>query len=132
MTIGLEAKVIKHLQKFPWMSTEWVRAYGQRNQVEMSNRLIKDHRSENIGDAASRPARGFAYNYLVAMIATVSTNIRRIIVGITNLNTLDDNGQPKQRVRKRRDSNGYRLTRKNQPTTHETGEQILPPDQPRE
>ncbi|MEV8338118.1 hypothetical protein [Leucobacter sp. NPDC077196] len=132
VTIGLEAKVIKHLQKFPWMSTEWLRAYGQRNQVEMSNRLIKDHRSENIGNAASRPARGFAYNYLVAMIATVSTNIRRIIVGITNLNTLDDNGQPKQRVRKRRDSNGYRLARNNQPTIHETGEQILPPDLARE
>ena len=60
MTIGLEAKVIKHLQKFPWMSTEWVRAYGQRNQVEMSNRLIKGHRTENIGDADSTPERRLA------------------------------------------------------------------------
>ncbi len=104
----------------------------QLNQVEMSNRLIKDHRTENLGDPKARTGRGHAYNYLVAMLATVATNIRRIMVGITKLNTLDEEGKPKQRVRKRRDSNGYRLARNTSPKIEHHEEQVLPPDPHRE
>lgn len=114
------------------MSEDWIRVYGQRNQVEMSNRLLKDHSTENLGDPKARTWRGYAYNYLVAMLATGATNIRRIMVGITKINTLDENGKPKQRVRKHRDSNGYRLTRDASPQVNDAEEQVLPPDPHRE
>ncbi|MBC9926959.1 hypothetical protein [Leucobacter sp. cx-169] len=126
VTIGLDEQVIKQLQKYPWKSKEWRARYGQRNQVEMSNRLLKDHRTENLGDPKARTGRGFAYNYLAAIMATVSSNIRRIIVGITKLHTTDANGEPKKRARKRRDSTGQRLTHAATPTS--TNEAVMPPD----
>ncbi len=42
VTIRLEHQFIKQLQRFPWQSPEWFRAYGQRNQVEASNKGLKD------------------------------------------------------------------------------------------
>ena len=59
-------------------------------------------------------------------MATVSSNIRRIIVGITKLHTTDSNGEPKKRARKRRDSTGQRLTHVATPTS--TNEAVMPPD----
>lgn len=132
VTIGLDAEVIKHLQKYPWMSKDWNRAYGQRNQVESSNALIKTNDEENIGSARARTGRGFAYNYLSMIIAVVATNIRRIITGITRLNTFDNDGKPKQRARKRRDSSGYRLTHITGTRAYDSDSQVMPPDKPME
>lgn len=61
VTMRLDDESIRHLQKYPWPSTAWFRASGQRNQVEASNTTLKDQNASNIGDKAARPARGFAY-----------------------------------------------------------------------
>lgn len=118
--LKLAPETIKHLQKYPWMSADWHRANGQRNQVETSNKRLKDSRNIRLGDEAARPGRGYANQFLAAMIATVASNIRRIITGITNVNTLNKDGKPKQRARKRRDSTGNRLSRTNTTTTSTT------------
>ena len=127
VTLGLEKDVIKHLQKFPWKSEDWFRAYGQRNQVEMSNMLLKLPGSTNLAQQVVRTGRGYAYNYFAAMIASVATNIRRIIQGIIKLNATDSDGQPKHRVRKRRDTRGCRLNRTTE--THMlSGAESAPPE----
>lgn len=61
------------------------------------------------------------------MIATVATNIRRNIVGPINLNAADSDGQPKHRVRKRRDTRGCRLNH-NTETHMLSGAELVPPE----
>lgn len=118
VTMRLDDETIRHLQKYPWQSTDWFRAYGQRNQVEASNKTLKDQAASNIGDKAARPARGFAYTYLTAMVAVVSTNMRRIITGIKNCHRLKGSKPKLTRARRRFDSSGHRLT--HSPQMHET------------
>ena len=67
--------------------------------------------STNLAQQVVRTGRGYAYNYFASMIASVATNIRRIIQGLIKLNATDSDGQPKHRVRKRRDTRGCRLDR---------------------
>lgn len=80
--VGLSKDTIKHLQKYPWQSEKWRAVYGQRNQVETSNKSLKGHRWANLGDAEARTGRGHAYTFFTAMIATVAENLRRIVTGI--------------------------------------------------
>ncbi len=107
--IGLDAEVIKHLQRYPWKSKDWYRAYGQRNQVETSNKTLKDAWATNLGDKKSRTGRGYAYTYLIAALAVVATNIQRIITGITNV--IADASGTKRRASRRKDSTGQPLRR---------------------
>ena len=107
--VGLDAEVIKHLQHYPWKSEDWYRAYGQRNQVETSNKTLKDAWATNLGDKKSRTGRGYAYTYLVAALAVVATNIQRIITGIKN-NIAETSGR-KTRARRRKNSVGQPLRR---------------------
>lgn len=111
VTAGLAKETIKHLQKYPWMSKEWRQVYGQRNQVETSNKNIKGQRWANLGDPAARTGRGYAYTYLCAVMAVFAENIRRIITGISNTHS-EKSTTPKERARRRRDSLGDRLPRR--------------------
>ncbi|MBL3685373.1 hypothetical protein D3248_00135 [Leucobacter zeae] len=126
VTLRLDPETIKHLQKYAWMSEDWRRAYGQRNQVESSNKGLKDHRTENLGDKNARTGRGYAYTYLVATLAVVSANIRRTITGITKVNSAAVNCAPKRRARRRFDSQGQRLARVQEPRINEDGTQTIP------
>jgi hypothetical protein len=128
VTLRLDPETIKHLQKYAWMSEDWQRAYGQRNQVESSNNGLKNHRAENLGDKKARTGRGYAYTYLVATLAVVSANIRRTITGIVKVNAGTTDCSPKQRARRRLDSQGRRLTHTREPLIHEDGTQTLPPE----
>lgn len=107
--IDLDPEVIRHLQRYPWKSKDWYRAYGQRNQVETSNKTLKDAWATNLGDKKSRTGRGYAYTYLVAALAVVATNIQRIITGIKNL-AVKASGK-KRRVSRRKNSSGQPLRR---------------------
>src|SRR5699024_6046854 len=46
--------IIKHLQHAPWHTEDWFREYHQRNQVEASNKVMKDGGFVAIGDKARR------------------------------------------------------------------------------
>ena len=73
--VGLDAEVIKHLQRYPWKPEDWYHAYGRRSQVETSNKTLKDTWASNLDDPKNRPGRGYAYTYLVAALAVVATNL---------------------------------------------------------
>ncbi len=70
---------IKFLQKFACKSETWKRWFGVRSLVESSNNLLKLASAEDIGNSKKRSGRGFAFNYIAATLAAVSSNIRRII-----------------------------------------------------
>lgn len=109
LQIGLDTNVIKHLQRYPWKSEPWYRAYGQRNQVETSNKTLNDAWATNLGDKKSRPGRGYAYAYLVAALAVVAPNIQRIITSIKNVTA--GTSSKKRRAHRRKDSSGQPLRR---------------------
>lgn len=73
---------IKFLQRFPYRSDDWERAYGQRNQVESSNNELKRLGGPDLRDTRARSGRGFAYNYLCVIAAVIATNLDRIRRGI--------------------------------------------------
>lgn len=83
ITVRHSEKVTRSIQKYPWYSKEWHQAYGQRNQVESSNKTIKDVGSVELGNARRRTGRGITFHSLICAFAVVSINIRRIITGIT-------------------------------------------------
>lgn len=70
---------IKFLQKLPYGTKEWHEAYGVRSLVESSNNLIKLASAEDIGNPKKRSGRGYAFHYLAMTLASVSSNIRRIV-----------------------------------------------------
>lgn len=61
MTLHPHPEVVRHLQRYPWGTAEWKKAYGQRNQVESVNKGIKHTRFTDLESAAKRPGRGEAY-----------------------------------------------------------------------
>lgn len=72
-------EVVRHLQRYPWGSPEWRKAYGQRNQVESVNKSIKHTRFTDLESAAKRPGRGEAYQSIATALMAVAYNIRVLV-----------------------------------------------------
>jgi hypothetical protein len=69
---------LKFRQKYPYMGKDHTRWYGMRSLVEHSNSFFKHGAHEALGDPGRRFGKGWAYQYLMATIAVVSSNIRKI------------------------------------------------------
>ncbi|GAA3658487.1 hypothetical protein GCM10022202_18740 [Microbacterium marinilacus] len=82
VTIPPQVDIVKHLQRHPWGSEAWVKAYGQRNHVESSNKHLKDGRFTDLGDPKKRAGRGYAFQFLASSIAVVASSIRRIVTAL--------------------------------------------------
>jgi hypothetical protein len=100
---------IKHWQKFAYKSPEHKAIYGMRSLVESSNKTLKGKNYEKLGHTESRSGRGFAFNYLVATLAAVSSNLRKIYDFYTKLAERDLGG-PIPRQRRRKTAAGIALT----------------------
>lgn len=77
--IAPDAEVVKHLQRYPWGTPEWEKAYGQRNQVESSNSGIKRSRFTDLEDPQKRPGRGVAYQGMASALMVVAHNLRMLV-----------------------------------------------------
>ncbi len=87
MTIPPDAEVVKHLQRYPWGSPEWEKAYGQRNQIESSNSGIKRSRFTDLEDPQKRPGRGVAYQGVASALMVVAHNIRMLVFALASEHT---------------------------------------------
>jgi hypothetical protein len=67
------------------MSHTWKRWYGLRSTVEHVNAHTKNPGHEDIANSGRRGGRGYAYQYLMATLAIVSGNIRKIITFLNRL-----------------------------------------------
>ncbi len=106
---------LKFLQKYAYKTNAWAEHYGMRSLVESSNNLFKLSSAENLRDQQKRSGRGFAFNYVAAALAVVSSNISRIRTFFRNEAKRVD--IPKQRASRRTDPNGIPLRRPNQPAS---------------
>lgn len=116
ITVPPSERITRSIQKYPWYSDDWHRAYGQRNQVENSNKTLKDVGSGDIENKKRRTGRGIAFHGLVAGFAIAAENIRRIIVGIVK--AARGKAPKTTRGRKRYDVRGNRLAPQTRPTSH--------------
>ncbi|KQV06699.1 hypothetical protein [Leifsonia sp. Root112D2] len=66
------------MQKYAYKSPEHKAYYGMRSLVESSNKTLKAKKFEALGHTATRSGRGFTFNYIVATLAAVSSNLRKI------------------------------------------------------
>ena len=87
VSIDLSDNILRNLQRHPWGSDAWRRAYGQRNHVENSNKLIKDENGVELGNEKKRTGRGFAYQNLAAALGVFAENLRRIVTGIVSVHS---------------------------------------------
>jgi hypothetical protein len=51
---------------------------GMRSLVESSNKTLKEGNFEDLNNIGKRSGRGFAFQYLAATLAAVSSNLRKI------------------------------------------------------
>lgn len=116
----VKTQPIKFLQKFPYRTELWERYYGTRNLVESSNNLLKLASAEDIGTAAKRSGRGYAFHYLAMTLASVSSNLRRIVTFFEEEAARTTVG-PLHRARYRKDPQGSSLPR------HEGHGALAPP-----
>jgi hypothetical protein len=79
--------------------------------VELSNKLMKDYRAEDLGIAAKRSGRGFAFHFLASALAAVSSNLRRLRAFFVADATRA--GGKLERLRRRKDAAGIALSRPN-------------------
>lgn len=100
---------IKHIQKFAYGLEEWQRYYGMRSLVELSNKLMKDYRAEDLGVAAKRSGRGFPFHFLASALAAASSNLRRLRAFFVADATRA--GGKLERLRRRKDAAGISLPR---------------------
>jgi hypothetical protein len=103
---------VKFLQKYTHESEIWVAYYGMRSLVEASNNLLKLASGDNIGDPKRRSGRGFAFHYIAATLAAVSSNIRRIITFFRD--EANRSTDIRVRSRRRKDEHGNALARHQQ------------------
>ena len=115
ITVRPGVKLTRSIQKHPWHSEEWFLAYGQRNQVENSNKTLKDVGSGDIENKKRRTGRGIAFHGLTAGFAIAAENIRRIITGI--IKAARGKAPKTTRGRKRYDVRGNRLAPHMRPTS---------------
>jgi len=111
-TTSKKGQPLKYIQKFPWRTETWSGYYGMRSNVEASNNLLKLASAEDIGNPKKRSGRGFVAQYLAAALATVSSNVRRIVTFFrkeAELTATDTN-----RARRRKGLNGEALEHHNE------------------
>jgi hypothetical protein len=78
LTVPMTTKGLKHLQKYPYRSPAWLGHMGMRSLVESSNKTLKEGNFEDLNNIGKRSGRGFAFQYLAATLAAVSSNLRKI------------------------------------------------------
>lgn len=101
LTVPMTTKGLKHLQKYPYRSPAWLGHMGMRSLVESSNKTLKDHNFEDLRNIGKRSGRGFAFQYLAATMAAVSSNLRKISqFFLTEATTLAGGKLTRQRRRK--------------------------------
>lgn len=66
-------------QHLVYGTRQWRKVYGLRNGVESVNRSVKRAQFEDLANPDRRHVRGNTFTYLIAALATVCENIRRII-----------------------------------------------------
>ncbi len=74
-----DASFTKHLQRYPWGTKEWAKAYAQRNQVESTNADIKRSRFVDIEDPQKRSGRGSAFHGLASAVMVIVHNLRALV-----------------------------------------------------
>lgn len=70
---------LKHEQYLTYGTPVWRAIYGLRNSVESVNRNYKRAQNEDLENADRRHVRGNTFTYLVASIAAVCENLRKIL-----------------------------------------------------
>ncbi len=80
---------------------------GMRSLVESSNKTLKGKNWEDLASVSKRSGRGFAFNYLISALASVSSNLRKIFSFFEKVATRDSGGKL-SRLRRRK-SDGVAL-----------------------
>ncbi|TFD74895.1 hypothetical protein E3T54_13175 [Cryobacterium sp. Sr8] len=111
---------VKHLQKFAFKSSEHRQHFGMRSLVESANKTLKSKNFEDLANVSKRSGRGFAFNYLAATLAAVSSNLRKIFDFFVKA-AERESGQKLSRERRRKEATGTSLTR------HSTLPALAPP-----
>jgi hypothetical protein len=70
---------LKHEQSLIYGTPTWRKVYGLRNGVESVNRNLKRVQNEDLQNANRRHVRGNTFTYIVAGIAAVCENIRKLL-----------------------------------------------------
>jgi len=94
LTAGKSGSGTKFQQRYPYKSPTWKRWYGLRSTVEHANAHLKDPSHENMGEPGLRRGRGYAYQYLMAALMSVSSNLRKIWTFINRLEAQRDPTSP--------------------------------------
>lgn len=103
---GGERPAVKHLQKFSMGTPEHSAYYGMRSLIESSHSLVKDRKREDLANPHKRPTRGYAFQYLITVLASVSLNIRRIVRFFEATARQQSQHMPKKRAPRRRTESG--------------------------
>jgi hypothetical protein len=115
ITIPIDAggknPAIKHLQKYAYDTPEYAKHYGMRSLVESSHNLLKEPKREDLTNTSKRPKRGFAFQYLIATLVVVSSNLRRIVRFFEATARRQSQHTPDTRTRRRRTAAGTPLER---------------------
>lgn len=101
---------VKHLQKFAFKSPEHRKYFGMRSLVESANKTLKSKNFEDLANVSKRSGRGFAFNYLAATLAAVSSNLRKTFDFFVKA-AERDTGEKLPRERRRKEATGTPLTR---------------------
>ena len=101
---------LKHLQKFAFKSPEHRKYFGMRSLVESATKTLKSKNFEDLANVSKRSGRGFAFNYLAATLAAVSSNLRKIFDYFVKT-AERDSGENLCRERRRTEAAGTPLTR---------------------
>ena len=101
---------VKHLQKFAFKSPEHRKYFGMRSLVESANKTLKSKNFEDLSNVSKRSGRGFAFNYLAATLAAVSSNLRKTFDFFVKA-AERDSGEKLPRERRRKEATGTPLTR---------------------
>ncbi|WP_104199436.1 hypothetical protein [Cryobacterium sp. Y29] len=101
---------VKHLQKFAYKSPEHRQYFGMRSLVESANATLKTKNFEDLANVSKRSGRGFAFNYLAATLAAVSSNLRKIYDFFVKAAELEL-GEKLPRERRRKEATGTPLTK---------------------
>ena len=101
---------VKHLQKFAFKSPEHRKYFGMRSLVESANKTLKSKNFEDLANVSKRSGRGFAFNYLAATLAAVSSNLRKIFDFLVK-SAVRDSGEKLPRERRRKEATGTPLNK---------------------
>lgn len=70
---------LKHEQHLAYRTPLWRRIYGLRNGVESVNRNYKRAQFDDLQNADRRHVRGNTFTYVIAALAAVCENLRKLL-----------------------------------------------------